>query len=585
MTVSATLRVGIYCRVSTEGQSREDRYSLSEQSDECRKHAAREGWLVVESLVVCEVVSAFKPVRERPLLDRLLTALEDGKIDAVLFHDPDRLCRNQTVLGIVLDRVEAAEQRHGQIGQRLRFVTGDYDQDATGKFVLGARVFAAELQRERTMEATTRGKRGKARAGLPAGWAPPPYGLAYADVKRRYVVDEARPDRIAHVRWMFEAADQGLSLRAIGRGLESQGALPPYHGRPDKRSPTGFNRSTRWVGSTVYGILTNPNYVGRGWYGNTQTVIRPGRQGRTDGRTVRTTVPRDAGDPLRIALPEGVYPVVVAPELFSRVQARLAGNKAESQRLDRDPHVAVFRRGHAICGGCFHPLAVKPGKGGLQYTCNAQGRWHCPEPAAIQVATLDDAAWALVQGVLEHPELIAERVARLATEDTTGPELEHLDKHLVELDRRGRRLVNAVAKLDDDDAIQPLLTALTKVAEERRGTEARRNELLAQRSARDEEDARIQSALDYTARVREEVAGLGWDGKRQALKRLGARVILRKAGLLPRWLVSLAWHPQEVLSESPGGVRIHGITDFAGSYQRWTPVRQMADFHIMFPIS
>ena len=107
------IRAAIYCRVSTEQQSKDDKFSLKTQEDECRRRATVEGWTVVERFVIPEVVSGYKPIRERPGLARLLDALVAGEIDALVIHDPDRLSRRQVVLGTILDRVERAEKARG----------------------------------------------------------------------------------------------------------------------------------------------------------------------------------------------------------------------------------------------------------------------------------------------------------------------------------------------------------------------------------------------------------------------------------------------------------------------------------------
>ncbi len=526
------LRCGIYCRVSTQQQSQEDKYSLATQEAECRAHAATQGWQVVEHYVVHEVGSAFK-LAERDGLASLLEAVEARELDVLLCHDLDRLSRKQTHTAMVAERIEAA-------GARLAFVLSDFEQSSTGTFLRQARAFANELEREKFMERT---KRGKAAAGKPQGFAPPPYGLRYTADKARY---EPNPTTVHHLLWMFAQADAGLSLRQIGLGLEARGALPPYHGRKDRRSATGRNESTRWAAATVQRILEATCYTGEGWAFRLTVVERPGQRLATKGRTVRVVEHLASDDPAAIRLPEGTYPVLVDPALFARVQALLAGNRTESQCRDRDPQVGVLRRGFAVCGGCGRNLVVKPSKrGGPYYTCNAGGRWHCPAPAATQVDQLDTPVWERVHAALTRREAVQERLTALRTADPTGPELAALDTLVAGYTAQQAKLAKAIAMLEDEDATAPLVAELANVAKQRKQAEAERAAALAKRDAWQRDIADFEGVAAFCARVAEEAQALDWHGKRTALERLGARVRLYPAGAEVRWALTLTLRSQD----------------------------------------
>jgi site-specific DNA recombinase len=246
------MRVGIYARVSTQGQSSEDRFSLGTQEGEARQYCEREGHRLIGEFVGAGGGQWPQTHPRATGLARLLDAMDADKLDAVVCHDPDRLSRSQAVLGVILDRVDQINRKRGLTTTRLRFVTGDFDLGATGTFILQARIFAAELQRERIMEGSSRGKRGKVASGKPLGAGMPPYGLRYTDGKRRF---EADPATIGWLRWMFDQADAGKSLRGIGQELQRLGIPPPYHCR------TG---SMRWGETSVRRILGNEQYIGIG---------------------------------------------------------------------------------------------------------------------------------------------------------------------------------------------------------------------------------------------------------------------------------------------------------------------------------
>src|SRR5919201_451932 len=96
--------------------------------------------------------------QERPGLDELRRLLREGAADVVVAYAVDRLSRNQNHIGVLFDEVQRA-------GARLEFVTEKFEDTAVGRFILAARAFIAEVEREKIVERTTRGRVERARQG------------------------------------------------------------------------------------------------------------------------------------------------------------------------------------------------------------------------------------------------------------------------------------------------------------------------------------------------------------------------------------------------------------------------------------
>ena len=90
-TVSPT-RAALYIRVSTEEQAMRG-YSLEAQREVLESHAKSHGMLIA-GYYQDEAKSARKPCRVRPACMRLLSDVEAGKIDLILFIKLDRWFRN-----------------------------------------------------------------------------------------------------------------------------------------------------------------------------------------------------------------------------------------------------------------------------------------------------------------------------------------------------------------------------------------------------------------------------------------------------------------------------------------------------------
>ena len=106
---------------------------------------------------------------ERPALAEAREAMQRGAFDVFLCFDPDRFSRRQVHTALLQDICERA-------GVELRIAQFEFTRDATGQFMLNARVFAAELEREKLIERTQRGKLARVRSGKPLPGCKPPYG-------------------------------------------------------------------------------------------------------------------------------------------------------------------------------------------------------------------------------------------------------------------------------------------------------------------------------------------------------------------------------------------------------------------------
>ncbi len=163
------MRVIIYSRVSTDAQER-DGTSLDTQEragiEFVQQHP---GWSLSEC--IRDAASGFS--LDRPGMERIRQLLRSGVADIVVSYAVDRLSRNQIKLAVLLDEAE-------QAGARLEFVTETLEDSAIGRLMLSVRAFAAELEREKIAERTTRGKLERARSGrIPQGMGRGTYGYTY----------------------------------------------------------------------------------------------------------------------------------------------------------------------------------------------------------------------------------------------------------------------------------------------------------------------------------------------------------------------------------------------------------------------
>ena len=144
--MAGQLRAIVYSRVSTDAQER-DGTSLDTQEQASQEFVSESSWMLLESIRDTASASSL----DRPGIERLRFLLRQGSVDMIVAYAVDRLSRNQNHIGVLFDEVE-------QAGAQLQFVTENFEDTATGRFILAARAFIGEVEREKIAERTMRGK-------------------------------------------------------------------------------------------------------------------------------------------------------------------------------------------------------------------------------------------------------------------------------------------------------------------------------------------------------------------------------------------------------------------------------------------
>lgn len=510
------MRAMIYCRVSTAGQ--EDNSSLETQEASCRQHAAERGW---------EIVGVYRDIHtgaelfERPRLGQMRQLLRSGEASVVVAHALDRVSRSQAHLGFLL-----SEWDHQ--GIELALVTESLTDSPEGRLLQSVRSFVAEVERMKISERTQRGIRDRVSKGRPLPGPKAPYGYRWSDKeKTRYLLNE---EEASVVRRIFRGILESQSLRSTAMGLTAEGI----------RTPTG--RSPRWEVATLHAILANPVYTGKA------SAFRTHLERRKGSKRVIVRPEEDW-----VALPNGVAPQIVSELEFSAVQERLKQNKAAAPRNNANPEATLLRCGFARCGYCGRPLSITKRKDRPHlYRCHPVGRDRhgCPS-FGISAPILDNAVWEIVEAVLTSPEQIAAEVDRQEALDTIKDDIVALDRRIADIEKQRTRLARAVATLDDDLAMEPLLNELQILATQARALASERADLANIATNRAAHRKRIEGLMKWCSRVAENLPKLTYDEKRLALEALGVTVKVYRADHEPRWEMTMLPTPFSSSEQDP----------------------------------
>ncbi len=308
----------IYARKSTDVEDKQVR-SIDAQLSELRAIAQRDGLFVVAELV--EKQSAKAP--GRPVFNSMLNSIQHGEANAILAWHPDRLARNMTDGGRIIDLVDTEKIA------ALRFPTFWFDTTPQGKFMLSMAFSQSKYYVDALAENTKRGYREKIRRGEYPGIAP----LGYLNDPRikRIVIDRERAPVVVELFEEFATGKvtiEGLRDFLRKRGIQSQ---------------TGRPKSNEFITR----ILKNPIYYGHFRY---------------------------AGD-----IHEGVHDAILTKALFDRVQEVFARRWRYTRPKPASvakPFLDLFR-----CSQCGMSITGEVQKGCTYYRCTKKNKAiKCSQP-------------------------------------------------------------------------------------------------------------------------------------------------------------------------------------------------------------
>ena len=414
--------------------------SIPTQLEDCRVLALREG-LTVASEHQDEAASAYSGSRGPGLTDAMAACerlvIEHGSCALIVQHS-DRLARGD---GKAARHLVEYALWAGKVGVRIASVQDPEMFPVEGELGLLLSTIGGMRNHQdskRKSESVKSGKRREANRGRWPG-GPTPDGLLaeqYIEAERlrhRLVEDRTRSPL---VRRIFQDFDAGHSLNVIARALN--------------RDRYRTQRGREWQQRRIKSMLRNPVYAGRVVY-----------KRHAGGVEVREATNVQA---------------IVSPDLFDRVQARMAKEAADRggrRPSERRGTLALHRL--AVCNRCDRPMQTvtnawqrKDGSQKRKYRCAGKRYDACDAPQ-VDARRID----AAVVAHLEHLFIDLERwqadLARGAQEARGTLDLAVSDARaaLTAAERKVADLGERFSKLDGvkADAVLDLLVA----AREERG--------------------------------------------------------------------------------------------------------------------
>lgn len=260
----------IYARLSVENSGKSENVDvIANQIEICKSYIADRPYL---SLVDTYIDNGHTgTVFDRPEFNRMMNDIKSGRIKCLVVRDLSRFGRDYIETGTYLERI------FPQIGLRFIAIKENYDNfDTDGsneslmiplQNMINA-LYSKDISRKVStalkaqMEQGTFQKRNL------------PYGYRWNEEHTNMVIDE---ETASYVRLIFQRKIEGCSMPMILDELDRLGAPNTELRKRQNGTRTGDGCSCKgWHKSTVYGILSNPHYVGDTVLGRSMVAIYKG---------------------------------------------------------------------------------------------------------------------------------------------------------------------------------------------------------------------------------------------------------------------------------------------------------------------
>ena len=465
-------RAAIYGRRSTDEHQEA---SIEVQTSEARAFVERNGWTLDERHVFLDDAVSRAEFKKRPALIALLNAVGAGEVEAVVTRDETRLGGDMTRTGLLIGDIVDG-------GARLfYYYTGEEVtlEGAVDRFMVAARNFAAELEREKVSQRTHEHLHRKARKGYVTGGTVYGYDNVRVDQHVEHRVNE---EEAAVIREIFARYRDGDGLRTIAKDLNARRVPPPRAGRRGTGS---------WSYSAIREIVRRDRYRGLVVWNRYEKAYRGGTK-------VRVERPEDEW--VRVEVPE----LRIVPEpLWLAVKARLARHQSFAGPGGKRGRVTRYLlTGFARCETCGGPMQVLNSKQGARtikvYACS----WHrnrgagaCSNSLRRPVEAVDEAVVGWLKANVLTEEVVAATLRevrrRLAERSKrAGEEIPALR----EQERQNKRDIDRLteALLATDERPHAIVRAISEREQQLRAVEARIEALLTAPEVLDLEVRRLE---------------------------------------------------------------------------------------------
>lgn len=319
--------VGIYLRLSKEDEISGQSQSICNQREFLTSYVLDQGWNIIDVYID----DGFSGLNfDRPAFKRMISDIENKKINLVITKDLSRLGRDYIDTGNYIERYFPRKNvRYIALNDGIDTFANSANNDISPFKSVINDMYAKDISKKVRAVFDTKRKNGQ----FIGAFAPYGYKKDPAN-KNNLVIDE---EAACVVRRVFSSYLQGKSIHGIVNSLNSEKVpCPAKYKITNSTYKNVFAKSFLWTHETVRRILTNPSYIGN---------MTQGRQVKINYKLEKyRKIPKKDW-----IVAAGTHEPVISPEDFAEVQEIMKRKIVHSERGEKATHLL---NGLLFCGDC-----------------------------------------------------------------------------------------------------------------------------------------------------------------------------------------------------------------------------------------
>lgn len=425
------IRVAAYCRVSTDGEEQLNSYESQKTYYEAMIQK-KEDW-VLAGIYADQAITGTSIIK-RDDFQRMIKDCLDGKIDMIICKSISRFARNTVD---TLQQVRLLKDHNVEVffeEENIHTLSMD------GELLLTVLSSVAQQEVQNISEHVKTGLNHKMESGQIVGFSGC-LGYDYDPATKKMTVNK---EEAKIVKYIFGRYLEGAGARIIGNELSKQGYLT-------KRG------KSKWLETTIIGILRNEKYIGDLLSGKTITV---------DPISKRRL--KNIGEGNKYLM-HNHHEAIISKEDFEKVQDILNG-RTYKRAWDAMGHRIKVSRMYAFsgkleCGFCGGVITRRSWHGGTDkkrvvWLCEnvvKKGKKYCPDSKAIDEEIIKRAfVEAYSHLAKDHSGSLNEFLKDLEASLSESPsvkELENLNRRIKEAESKKSALIDALLgkKISDEE--------------------------------------------------------------------------------------------------------------------------------------
>ena len=323
----------IYCRLSSDDGQLGESGSIETQKPLLTQYCKEQGFAIGD--VYCD--DGWSGTNfQRPAFQRMLSDIEDGKVNLVVVKDLSRFGREYAQMGIYIEHdFEESGTRFIAVSEGIDTINGTENILMPITYVINS-LYARDCSSKTKAAHRARAKDGK----YIGGHAPFGYGKDPND-RHKLVVD---PPAAEVVQQIFRMFAEGIGYVRMTKILREKNVLNPQayfnQNNPDYYKSEYWRKPFDWHATSVRVILSNPVYLGKLIFGKTKSKGFYSRK--------RVQAPKDEW-----IVAENTHEPIISQELWDTVQKMMASKRRETKQ----GKIQMFA-GLVKCADCGSSLNV-----------------------------------------------------------------------------------------------------------------------------------------------------------------------------------------------------------------------------------